>query len=335
MLCSDIYFVFLSIHSNAGVRYRDAFTMFANKFPFFSSLSTALVQDEEMSVAIELHQHSPSFEVIDMSVLFRPSFLSPNLIRALSSRRIPLKRLNISNCSHLSPDDVAPFALESLEELICTGSDCMTDSLLLHFANRCPQLAHYNVAGCANVTSRGVEMLCRVYNTSRGITCPLEESSLLSLNMSGMVRKGVSALHEIDIMNALLLHPLLEVLDLSDNLGLPTHTLSNIVGSLVNLQKLDLSYSKKTGSYHSVTDEVLKSIGQSCKQLRELRLTGCTHISNEGVKAIATGCRLLEKIDLNYCHNASENNISGPSIIALAKHMKSKAKGNNTLSLSI
>lgn len=71
--------------------------------------------------------------------------------------------------------------------------------------------------------------------------------------------------------------------------------LTTLGQDLKGLRKLDLSYNDM------LLDKELMSMLVSCNLLRELRLRGCSKLSNASVGSIVRSCKWLQSVDLTYC----------------------------------
>lgn len=82
----------------------------------------------------------------------------------------------------------------------------------------------------------------------------------------------------------------LERLTLASCTSLTTPTLITLLSHCSRLVALDVS------DVVGVEDAVLQQVGQTCRGLQGLNLSGCTRVTNLGVEAIAAGCSKLRRV---------------------------------------
>lgn len=94
-----------------------------------------------------------------------------------------LTHLSLHGCKGVTDADVMCFC-SRLESLDLTENYCLTDKCMKYLADSCANLAHFTLKRCANITDQG-------------IACFVQHASLEFLNVLGMKKVTIVALHRL------------------------------------------------------------------------------------------------------------------------------------------
>eukprot|EP01113_Clastostelium_recurvatum_P025895 TRINITY_DN3110_c0_g1_i1.p1 TRINITY_DN3110_c0_g1~~TRINITY_DN3110_c0_g1_i1.p1 ORF type:complete len:489 (-),score=119.79 TRINITY_DN3110_c0_g1_i1:70-1536(-) len=192
-----------------------------------------------------------------------------------------LSFLNFNGISGWDIRTLAPYCAH-FTSMDLGSSNNLSDDDLKALTRQCKKLKFISLKNCKLITDTGVSELIR--------DCP----QLTDLNLSTCAkisRIGVgAALQHLHLLQSLnlsgfkQLHPLM--------LPLCPYRL------LPNLTSLDLSFT-------DVKDEDIVGVGNYCANLKNLRLAGCTEVSDVAMSALAQKCKKLHAIDL--CRELGSN----------------------------
>ncbi|KAH6824266.1 hypothetical protein C2S53_003336 [Perilla frutescens var. hirtella] len=222
-----------------------------------------------------------------------------------------VKKLQLKSCE--SVGDYASFSsflkfLNSLREVELRTCRSIVDAVLLKLAEDCASLDSllvYDGGSKEGLLQFINQSKCSLRRLDLRLPLDLDNSHLIALsqnpNFSSLVSlrlesccvvtgEGLKAvgraignvLEELALINC-------DVVERESGL------LAELGQGLKRLRKLDLSHNDM------LLDKELVSMLVSCDSLVELRLRGCSRLSNAAVVAMVRSCRKLQSVDISYC----------------------------------
>lgn len=184
-----------------------------------------------------------------------------------------------------------------LTRLNLSGCSEVTDAGLWAIAKHCEDIRDLNLSGCDSITHIGLRSISlRCFN-------------ITSLDFSGC--------HKLDDMGLTVLagggwH--LEHVKLTGCDGVSDTGVGKLAKNSEKLTTLDLNGCVNLGEFGN---SALKELGTNCLGLRELDLSGCRRIEDQGLRALAVGCTSLEKLCLSNCQS-----LTGATLKELCKNSR-------------
>jgi hypothetical protein len=99
-------------------------------------------------------------------------------------------------------------------------------------------------------------------------------------------------------------NPYLQKISLSICGGLTDASIIKLAKSCKWLKEIYFSW-EVCGCCH-ISDNVLKAIGENCKQLTSLNLSYCEKVTDKGLKAIGENCKQLRSLNLEMCRQVTD-----------------------------
>lgn len=247
-----------------------------------------------------------------------------------------LVEINLSNTIDLSDASAAAIGrARNLERLWLARCKLVTDMGIGCIAVGCRKLKLLCLNWCLGLTDLGIGLVA--------VKC--REIRNLDLSNTMVSKKCLPAIFQLPCLEKLSLVGCyglddeglatlkqgcksLEVLDMSKCLHISDVGLSSIVNSAVNLRQLILTYSFPvtqclTSSLHKlakletlkfdgcqITTSGLLALGSSCISLKELSLSKCSSVTDEGLSFVVTKHKGLTKLDITCCRKITDISIA-------------------------
>ncbi|KAG0473725.1 hypothetical protein HPP92_015582 [Vanilla planifolia] len=255
-------------------------------------------------------------------------------LNSLVSKCESLVEINLSNGVDL--DDAAAAAIgraRNLERLWMGRCKLVTDMGIGCIAVGCPKLKLLCLKWCLGLTDLGIELVA--------VKC--REVQILDLSYTMVSRKSLPAILQLPNLEKLSLVGCpglddeglsalkqgcksLKILDMSNCQHVSDNGLSYVVNGAVSLRELVLAYYSPVS--HSacslqkldklekvkldgcqVSTRVLMALGLSCSPLKELSLSKCSGVTDEGLVSIVTKHKGLVKLDITCCRKITDISI--------------------------
>lgn len=247
-----------------------------------------------------------------------------------------LKEIDISNAVSLKDAGAAALAeAKNLEKLWMGRCKMVTDMGVGCIAVGCKNLKLISLKWCLGVGDLGVGLIavkCKEIRSLDLSYLPITNKCLPSIlklqHLEDLILEGCFGIDDCSL--AALKHRCksLKVLDMSSCQNISHLGLSSLTSSIGGLQQLTLAHGspvtlsianglKKLSMLQSikldgsvVTRAGLKAIGDWCVSLKELSLSKCDGVTDEGLSYVATKHRDLRKLDITCCRKISDVSIT-------------------------
>jgi len=154
------------------------------------------------------------------------------------------------------------YCLKTLKLAYCKG---VTDYSLNKLANGCPNMSHVDLSYCTSVTVEGLKKAVGSW------------SNLKILNLRGLYQ----------ISTETVVHPNLQVLNLSWCKNIQDAAIAQIAAGCSSLVNLDLAWGGK------ITANAIHKLAQKLPMLRFLNLRGCTKVTFLTIKYLSGGSIMI------------------------------------------
>ncbi|XVF76901.1 hypothetical protein PTKIN_Ptkin13bG0304500 [Pterospermum kingtungense] len=246
-----------------------------------------------------------------------------------------LVEIDLSNCTELKDSAMVAVAeAKNLEKLWLARCKSITDMGVGCVAVGCRKLKFICLKWCLAVSDLGVGLIAVKCNHIRYLDLsylPITNkclSSILKLqHLEELVLEGCYGIHD---SLSVLKHGCksLKSLDLSTCQNISHNGLSSLISGAEGLQQLILAHGspvtysladclKKLTLLQSVkldgcliTYDGLKTIGNWCVSLRELSLSKCLGVTDEGLSSVVTKHKDIRKLDITCCRKITDISIA-------------------------
>ncbi|XP_010257003.1 PREDICTED: F-box/LRR-repeat protein 3-like isoform X1 [Nelumbo nucifera] len=333
LVCKSFYLVESRHRKTLKPLRSELLTCTLNRYPCITHLDLSLcprVNDNSLSVVSGLCK-SP-LRSIDLS---RSKFFSHVGLTSLALNCSSLVEIDLSNGTELT--DFAAKAIakaKNLEKLSLARCKRISDLGIGCIAVGCRKLRVISLKWCLSVSDLGVGLLA--------VKC--KEIRSLDLSYVPITNKCLPFIFQLQYLEDLALigclgiddeglaafkqkHPSLEVLNISHCQNVGHVGLSSLINGAENLRQLVLAYGspvtlslaeafQKFSKLHSiklngcmVTCDGLNAIGNCCIPLRELSLSKCSGVTDEGLSFLLSKHRELKKLDITCCRKITHVSI--------------------------
>ncbi|XP_010264511.1 PREDICTED: F-box/LRR-repeat protein 3-like isoform X2 [Nelumbo nucifera] len=309
-------------------------TAILNRYPCITHLDLSLcprITDNTLIVVSALCKFT--LHSIDLS---RSKFFShvglANLVLNCSS----LLEIDLSNGTELTDSAaVAIAAAKNLEKLSLARCKSISDSGIGCIAVGCRKLRVINLKWCLGVTDFGVGLLAVKCKDIRSLDLsyvPITNKSLPSIlqlqYLEDLVLVGCFGIDDEGIATFSRGCPSVERLNIASCQNVGHVGLSSLTNGARNLRQLILAYGspvtpalaaalQKLSKLHSikldgcmVTCTGLQAIGNCCASLRELSLSKCPGVTDEGLSSLLLKHKQLRKLDITCCRKITHVSIA-------------------------
>lgn len=240
-----------------------------------------------------------------------------------------LVEIDLSNCTEITDYDAEAIAqAQKLQSLKLVKCKQITDIGLGCIAVGCSQLQTLNLKWCVGVTDLGVELVvvkCKdlrnldlsyLQITNKCLASIEHLKHLENLALVGCVGVGDDGLTYLSKS--------LQRLDVSKCRNVSCTGIISLASVSSHLCQLTLAYcipvtNALLASFQHfgrlqtikfdgcmISSTALESIGKRCKSLREISLSKCIGVTDNGISAIAACCTELNKLDLTCCRDLTD-----------------------------
>ncbi|KAB2098523.1 hypothetical protein ES319_A01G244900v1 [Gossypium barbadense] len=279
------------------------------------------------------HACASSLRSIDLS---RTHLFSASGLLGLALNCNNLVEVDLSNATELKDSAMAAVSqAKNLEKLWLARCKSVTDLGVGCVAVGCRKLKSICLKWCLGVGDLGVGLLavkcnhiCYLDLSYLPITSKCLSPILKLQHLEDLVLEGCFGIDDDSL--AVLKHGCnsLKSLDVSTCQNISHNGLSSLVSGAVGLQQLTLAHGspvtsslgdslKKFSMLQSVkldgcliSYDGLKTIGNWCPSLRELSLSKCSGVTDEGLSSIVTRHKDLRKLDITCCRKITDVSIS-------------------------
>ncbi|KAJ3684117.1 hypothetical protein LUZ61_013281 [Rhynchospora tenuis] len=257
--------------------------------------------------------------------LLGPSLRSINLsgsrsyshrgIECLANKCFNLEEIDVSNGVELTDEAAAAIGKMSKVELVRMGR-CkkVTDLGIGCIAVGCPNLKLLSLKGCVGVTDLGVALVavkCRKLRSLDVSFTMITKKCLPAIaqlpNLEDLCMTGCLGINDKALVTLKQGFKSLQALDMSNCQNVTQASVSSILQKNPSLHHLNLSYCSPVNSMLSGLHGVFK--------LNSIKLDGC-HVSTDGLKSLANSCISLKELSLSKCSGVTDEGIS----VIVAKH---------------
>ncbi|XP_012089748.1 F-box/LRR-repeat protein 3 [Jatropha curcas] len=306
-----------------------------NRYPYVSHLDLSLcprINDNTLTVIS--NACNDSLRSIDLS---RSKFFSYNGLMSLALNCKNLVDIDLSNTTELRDAAAAAVAeAKNLERLWLGRCKLITDMGIGCIAVGCKKLRLISLKWCLGVTDLGVGLIavkCKEIRSLDLSYLPITNKCLPSIlklqYLEDLVMEGCFGIDD-DSLAALQQHgcKTLKTLDVSSCQNITHVGLSSLIDGAGGLEKLILAYGspvtlplanslRKLSALQSVkldgcmvTSAGLKALGNWCITLRQLSLSKCLGVTDEGLSCIVTKHTELKKLDITCCRKITDVSVA-------------------------
>jgi hypothetical protein len=192
-------------------------------------------------------------------------------------------------------------AVPTLEVLEIAGARRVTDAALRALAHHCPKLRRLNISECTGIRGAGLSALAESRDACEHLR-ELELAGCASLGGDWAVRRCVYAFTNLERLNvaqcALVTDALLQTLASQCSVSLRGLILSDcvnvtdagIVAVARKCQQLEEIALDRVTKSEKITDTACAALGEHCKKLQRVNLSGCRFLTDGALQWLATGC---------------------------------------------
>uniref|UniRef100_A0A7C9D5J3 F-box/LRR-repeat protein 15-like leucin rich repeat domain-containing protein n=1 Tax=Opuntia streptacantha TaxID=393608 RepID=A0A7C9D5J3_OPUST len=252
--------------------------------------------------------------------LSRSSFFTGNGLAAVVARCRNLVELDLSNATQIR--DLAASAIaeaKNLERLWLERCKLITDIGIGCIAVGCPKLKLISLKWCLGIGDLGVELLavkCKELRSLDLSYLPITSKCLPAIlklqYLEELILEGCFAIDDDGLAAFKLGSQSLKTLDLSSCQNVSQVGLSSLTTGTECLQQLTLAY----GS--AVTLDIARSL-QKLSKLQSIKLDGCL-VTSSGLQAIGNCCFLLRELSLSKCSGVTDEGLT--SIVKKQKELR-------------
>ncbi|WCJ27964.1 F-box/LRR-repeat protein 3 [Euphorbia peplus] len=304
------------------------------RYPNISHLDLSLcprVNDNSLTVISNVC--TDSLRSIDLS---RSRLFSYNGLINLAVKCKNLVEIDLSNATELRDGAVSAVAeAKNLERLWLGRCKLITDLGVGCIAVGCNKLRFICLKWCLGVTDLGVGLIAVKCKEMRSLDLsylPITEKCLSSIfklqHLEDLILEGCFGINDdclIDLKHGC---KSLKKLDMSSCQNISHVGLSSVISGVGGLEELSLAYCfpvdlalanslKRLSELQSVkldgcvvTSAGLNALGNWCVSLKELRLSKCMGVTDEGLSCIVTKHRELKKLDITCCRKITDVSIA-------------------------
>ncbi|KAK1398137.1 F-box/LRR-repeat protein 3 [Heracleum sosnowskyi] len=274
--------------------------------------------------------------------LSRSKFFTHLGLASLVKNCCSLVEIDLSNAEDLKDSSLAALAeAKNLERLCLARCKLITDIGIGCIAVGCRKLRFISLRWCLGVGDLGVGLIavkCKEIQSLDLSYLPITEKCLQQVvkleHLDHLVLEGCIAIDDDSLADLRLGFKAIKTLNISScenvtHVGLyslihePLRQLNLAYGSPVtlalanSLQKCSMLQSIKLDGCH-VTCCGLKAIGNWCASLKELSLSKCMGVTDDGLSSLVTTHKDLKKLDITCCRK-----ITHKSIVQITKYCSS------------
>ncbi|EEF35723.1 F-box/LRR-repeat protein 3 [Ricinus communis] len=305
-----------------------------NRYPHVTHLDLSLCpRINDSSLTIISNSCKNSLKSIDLS---RSRFFSYNGLTSLALNCKNLVNIDLSNATELR--DAAASAVaeaKNLERLWLGRCKLITDIGVGCIAVGCKKLRLISLKWCLGVTDLGVGLIavkCKEIRSLDLSYLPITNKCLPSIlklkSLEDLVLEGCFGIDDESLTAFKHGCKSLKTLDMSSCQNISHVGLSSLIGGAGGLEQLTLAYGspvtlalanslKQLSVLQSVkldgcmiTSAGLKALGNWCISLKELSLSKCVGVTDEGLSCLVTKHRDLRKLDITCCRKITDVSIS-------------------------
>lgn len=236
-------------------------------------------------------------------------------LRSLSMKCTQLQLIDFTNCSRL--DDmslrVVAASLERLRTLILSGCKKITDMGMREIAHCCTELVLLDLRNCERIGEFGNYALCAIGKHCRKLEtldmrgCHVSDAGIRAIGRGCINLSEFHISHCAKVSGKALLELASKCKKLTTLSVIGCDKIANtdmckIVCSCNQVEILDLSESQ-------LSAKGIASITILCPKLRELRMSKCTCVDDDGALAVTKGAADIQKLDISYCTNITEQGV--------------------------
>ncbi|OVA17218.1 Leucine-rich repeat [Macleaya cordata] len=333
LVCKSFYFVESQHRKTLRPLPSDFFRKILNRYPFVSNLDLSLcprITDNTLSMISSLCNSTLRSINLSRSKFFSHVGLSSLLLNCLS-----LVELDLSNATELT-DSAASVIREAknLEKLWLARCVLISDLGIGCIAVGCRKLKLLSLKWCFSVTDLGVGLIavkCKEIRSLDLSYVPITNKCLPSIlqlqYLNDLVLVGCAGLDDEGLTNLRQGSMSLETLNLSDCQNVSHVGLSSLTNGAGCLRQLIIAYGPPvtlalTDSMQrlpklqsvkldgcQITSSALKAIGYWCISLRELSLSKCSGVTDDGLSFLVTRHKELRKLDITCCREITRVSI--------------------------
>ncbi|CAO2839239.1 unnamed protein product [Amaranthus hypochondriacus] len=296
-----------------------------NRYPQISTVDLTLCpRITDCSLSIIASTYANTLHFVDLS---RSKFFSGDGLAVLVANCVNLKGLDLSNSMNLRDSAVAAIGeAKNLENLWLGRCKFVTDIGIGCIAVGCPKLKLINLKWCLGIGDLGIELVA--------VKC--KELRSLDLSYLPITSKCLRAILKLQYLEELFLEGCfgidddslaalkqgsksLKTLDMSSCENVSDTGLSSLTSGTGCLQQLTLAYGspvtldlarslQRLSKLQSikldgclVTCSGLQAIGNHCASLRELSVSKCSGVTDEGMSSLVKKQKELRKLDITCC----------------------------------
>ncbi|KAG8374464.1 hypothetical protein BUALT_Bualt11G0134900 [Buddleja alternifolia] len=300
-----------------------------NRYPYVSNLDLSLcprITDTSLSVV-----SSNCKEMLRSINLSRSKFYSHVGLSNLVMNCVNLVEIDLSNAIQLK--DLAAAAIAEAKNLVklwLVRCKCISDIGIGCIAVGCKKLKFLSLKWCLGVGDLGVGLIavkCKEIRSLDLSYLPITDKCLPQIlelkHLEDLVLEGCFGINDDSIVALNQGCKSLKMLDLSSCQSLSHIGLSSLTNAAVCLRQLIFSYGSRVdlaladSLQHlsmlqaikldgcQVTCSGLKAIGNWCISLKELSLSKCRGLTDEGLSSLVTKHTDLRKLDITCCRKIS------------------------------
>ncbi|OAY41574.1 F-box/LRR-repeat protein 3 [Manihot esculenta] len=305
-----------------------------SRYPHVSHLDLSLCpRINDNSLTVISNTCKDSLRSIDLS---RSRFFSYNGLMSLALNCKNLVEIDLSNATELRDAAAAAVAeAKNLERLRLGRCKLITDMGIGCIAVGCKKLRLISLKWCLGVTDLGVELIalkCKEIRILDLSYLPITNKCLPSIlklqNLEDLVMEGCFGIDDDSLAVLKDGCKSLKTLDMSSCQNISHVGLSSLISGAGGLEELTLAYGSPVtpalaNSLRSlsalqsvkldgciVTTDGLKAVANCVVSLRELSLSKCLGVTDEGLSYLVTKHRELRKLDITCCRKITDVSIA-------------------------
>ncbi|KAL3695433.1 hypothetical protein R1sor_009509 [Riccia sorocarpa] len=252
------------------------------------------VQDKDLNVVAGIA--GPRLQSLNLSCV---SGFTDQGLMCLATRCTALKSLDLSNCLLIGDEEMSTIAgMANLEALKLSNCRGITDDGLVEVAKGCAKLQTLCLKSCSSIADAGVIAVADYCKQ-------LQQLDLSLTEVTGVGFSRVALLKTLKTLTMAGCH----------------HLDNNEISWPLRRSDPFMGWTRMAGEPMSFTSLDVVKLNEACtaigselafpgsRVLRELSLSKCRGVTDEGLYAVIKGCSNLERLDLTCCHAITDKSM--------------------------
>ncbi|XP_032132274.1 dynein regulatory complex subunit 6 isoform X9 [Sapajus apella] len=263
---------------------------------FYLSLKDVIICGQVNRAWMLMTQLSSLWNAIDFSTV-KHVIPDKYIVSTLQRWRLNVLRLNFRGCLLRPRTFRSASHCRNLQELNVSDCPTFTDESMRHISEGCPGVLYLNLSN-TTITNRTMRLLPRHFH------------NLQNLSLAYCRRFTDKGLQYLNLGNGC--HKLI-YLDLSGCTQISVQGFRYIANSCTGILHLTIN------DMPTLTDNCIKALNvlSRHKNLKELSVSACYRITDDGIQAFCKSSLMLERLDVSYCSQLSDMIIKALAIYCI------------------